>query len=351
MNTHLRGLRGLGVLCSACLLVALSSQASAQTSRRFCDPWGLQNRGYYDPLLADIRGANVSAMVWGRADAFTFTQQPGVRRVWDINVGKEIPIVGCESGSGNDAPLAEGRWGIGLWTPVSIHMVEDFKDESNPILNTDYRFSGMVKFQRGLSETWQLGARFQAGHESTHLGDEFSLAGRRVHPDFERVNVSYEYWEYGVSVDHQTDSDEPHRFVLRYGGIGLFDGEKGYYDSVLLEPPGRRVTKSVNNFEHSLGFQWIHDRTIPRLGPFGPFVSADLRLRTVYSYHKASDTEPDPTQPSLNLLVGIRRVERRFLEKGLPDIFFRFYQGVNPNGQFRSQRRYTQYGVGIIVEL
>ncbi len=316
MNRLLRGLSR--VLCITGLVLGFASDALAQTGRG-CGKWALQNRGYYDPLLADVRAANVSAMVWGRADAFTFTQQPGARRVWDISVGKEIPILGCESGPGNDAPLAEGRWGIGLWTPVSIHMVEDFKDESNPILNTDYRFSGIAKFQRGLSETSQLGLRFQAGHESTHLGDEFSLAGRRIHPDFERVNVSYECWEYGVSFEHQMDSDEPHRFVLRYGGIGLFNGEKGYYDSVLLEPPGRRVTKSVNNFEHSFGFQWIHDRTrvncsascwrwlvsgaVRALGSRSVHVAA-ASLAVVLILQPALPAQPDPAAserpPSLN---------------------------------------------------
>lgn len=31
--------------------------------------------------------------------------------------------------------------------PISFHMVEDFKDDSSPIINTDYRFSGMIKTQ------------------------------------------------------------------------------------------------------------------------------------------------------------------------------------------------------------
>jgi len=41
------------------------------------------------------------------------------------------------------------------------------------------------------------------------------------------VNVSYEYWEYGVSFEYQTPADTPHRFVVRHGGMmmtatGLF---------------------------------------------------------------------------------------------------------------------------------
>ncbi len=36
-------------------------------------------------------------------------------------------------------------------------------------------------------------------HESTHLGDSTILASRD--PNFERINVSYENWEYGLSVE------------------------------------------------------------------------------------------------------------------------------------------------------
>ena len=132
MSTETRRVGRIGIAVASLLLTGLAGQAWAQAPARGCRVWALQNRGYYDPLLADVRGANVQAMAWGRADAFPFVQQPGARRIWDISVGKEIPIAGCETGPGDDAPLGAGRWGFGLWTPVSVHMVEDFVDESNP---------------------------------------------------------------------------------------------------------------------------------------------------------------------------------------------------------------------------
>jgi hypothetical protein len=311
--------------------------------------WALENRGYYNPLIAEPRAANVSIMFLGFSDAVPFVQNPGRRRVWDISLGKEIPIFGIQKGSAKDEPVGAGQWGLGLWIPVSFHMIEDFKDESNPILNTDYRFSGMFKIQKGLTKTSRLGGRIQVGHESTHLGDEFSLAARRTKPDFERINVSYEYWEYGVSFETDRGKDGENHLTFRHGGIGLLKSDKGYYSDKLLEPDGRRIPRSARNFEPSFGFQWYQEKK--RVGGFGPFISVDARYKTVYDYNKPDDRTKEDKQMSYNLMIGLRRVERKFLEKGIPDLFFRYYHGVNPAGQFRSQKNYQLLGFGIYVEL
>ena len=56
----------------------------------------------------------------------------------------------------------------------------------------------MVKFQYGISETMHFGIRYTPwAHESTHLGDEYTIFAVNNIPGFERINVSYEYQEYG----------------------------------------------------------------------------------------------------------------------------------------------------------
>jgi hypothetical protein len=329
--------------CFALVIILLTTlSASAQGF------WGLENRGYYDPLIAEPRAAQISITAPGISDEFPFMQKPGRRAVWDVSLGKEIPIVGYETSSGKGKPLGKGKWGIGFWLPVSFHMIEDFKDPSAPILNTDYRFSAMLKAQRGLSTTSRLGFRFQVGHESTHIGDEFALEARRTKPDFERVNVSYEYWEYGISFE--TDRGKSlHRLVFRHGGIGLLNPQKGFYEAESLEPGGRILPRSAKNFEPSFGFQWYFEKE--KIGKFGPFLSIDSRYKTIYDYRKANDAVAEDRQMSFNILFGIRRVQQRFLEKGVPDLFFRYYRGVNPAGQFRSQRDYQLIGFGIYVPL
>lgn len=306
--------------------------------------WALRNRGYYEPLIAEPRAATVSILFPARSDEFPFSQNPGRRMIWDISLGKEIPIFGYEVGIDDpDTPLPPHAWGIGLWMPINFHMVEDFKDDSNPIINTDYRFSGMVKFQKGISESSRVGARFQFGHESTHLGDEFSLAARRTKPDFERINVSYEYWEYGGSFEKDVGENY---FTFRHGGIGLWKPDKGFYSDTLLEPNSRTIARSKRNFEPSFGLQWIYDHKIAGSG-WGPFASLDVRHKTIYDYNKPSRDVSEDKQVSWNILIGVRRTGAKRYQKGIPELFFRFYHGVNPNGQFRNQRDYSLLGFGV----
>ncbi len=89
-----------------------------------------------------------------------------------------------------------GSQGFGLWVDVSFHMIEDMgKDPSNPIINTDYRFSlAKLKYYRVVSVSppttganpvrrWKSFA-VRADlyhHESTHLGDEFVINGQGAH--------------------------------------------------------------------------------------------------------------------------------------------------------------------------
>src|SRR5439155_8822020 len=130
----------------------------------------------------------------------------------------------------------------------------------NPILDTDYRFNGMLKFERNMAKRPAsgrqpagrfFGLRLNAGHESTHLGDEFTIRARQSFPStFERINVSYEYWEYGGSYAMEVGTDYKNVLTFRYGGIGLFNKKKGFYDYDPVETGGRVVLPSTRNFEH-----------------------------------------------------------------------------------------------------
>ena len=72
-------------------------------------------------------------------------------------------------------------------------------DDSNPIINTDYRFGGMLTIEYGLGGDRWLGGRVTGGHEHTHLGDECSAAGQREFPNtYERINVSWEFLDIGL---------------------------------------------------------------------------------------------------------------------------------------------------------
>src|SRR5207247_1724965 len=139
----------------------------------------------------------------------------------------------------------------------------------------------------------------------------------------------------------EVGTDYKNLLTFRYGGIGLFNKKKGFYDYDPVETGGRVVLPSTRNFEHYANVQWdcesggtggcITQRILSKL-TWDPFVSADLRFKTIYNYAKVKAGDPDRSEPSLNLLAGfIRRTQRA--AKGAPGLYLRYYHGVNPAGQ------------------
>lgn len=332
MNALRRGsLVALLFLSSAAVAWA---QGSADSDDGSLSVWTLRDRPYYEALKAEPRAARTQLVVPAWSEAFPYAVKDGNRFAWQIALGQELPIVGWETVAPSPRGFGQGEWGFGLWLPVSFHMIEDFKDDSAPIVNTDYRFGFMTKAQVGLANQRRLGFRFTPwAHESTHLGDEFTIGAERNHPNFERVNVSYEYFEYGVSLDTPI-------LTIRHGGIRPW-GSDGYYSDHLLGETTPTLTPSRANYEPSVGFEWRQKGTgTSRVA----FVSVDTRRKLVYSYHRAPG-ETETHQWSWSMEIG-RAVQEGTTGVPLREYFLQFYHGVNPHGQLRSQSSYTFVGVG-----
>jgi len=320
-----------------------------------------RDRGYYDALLAAPRDAQINAIAYGNANEVPFQVEHGRRWVWDIDLGKELPIISWESTRSARPEVADSAWGIGLWIPIDFHMLEDHKDPSAPILNTDYRFSGMIKVQRGLGRAWRgipgllplgkawWGARIQYGHESTHLGDEYSLRAQSLFPSrFERINVSYEYLDLGTSYLARARRFDD--FKAQVGVIATAPPNRSYYGtdsaSFTVSPIGN-VTRSRDWWEFYAGLEYRRKTFLTGPdddkkwgGSWGMYGSLDLRHKAIYDYHKANDDLHEERQWSANLVLGLARNPETTAGLGRVAPYLRFYYGVNPHGQFRSQKDY-----------
>jgi hypothetical protein len=309
---------------------------SASEGHRPNRPKMFRDQPFYDPLRAEEHAARVQLLIPAWSDEFPHSEEKGSRFAWQITLGRELPIVTVSSQQ-LDGEMRDGEWGIGLWTPVSFHMIEDFADESAPIVNTDYRFGSMVKFQYGLSDKLRLGVRYVPwAHESTHLGDEYVIIAQRS-PDFERVNVSYEYQSYGISLEGEGPLGDD-TFVIRHGGLKPF-GKDGYYSDHLLGEDEPTLTPSHKNFEASFGAEY----RFPEWRSRHVYLSFELRNALIYNYHQTADA-PEERQWTWNLQLG--RTARRNDQTALKDYFFQIHRGVNPYGQLRSQKDYWSAGVG-----
>ena len=116
------------------LAVAAPAVAQDTLSAEFFRDWPL-----YEPLLAEPRPARTMLLVPGWSKEFPDSVKEGSRFAWQISLGDELPILALSNQQALGV-MEKGRWGLGLLIPVSFHVVEDFKDDSAPIVDTDYRF-------------------------------------------------------------------------------------------------------------------------------------------------------------------------------------------------------------------
>jgi len=326
-----------------------SLSAAAAAVLLVCTPataqfWTFESRSYFEPLKAGVREAQVSAVV-GMGNRVAFTLEPDdPRLMWDIDVGAEMPLFGWESRASVDERMPPGAIGIGLWFPIDFHLLEDFADDSAPILNTDYRFGLSAKLQYGLeSESW-LGIRAFVGHESTHLGDEFSIVGQRTYPDqFERINVSWEYLDLSAQLERFVDET----LVKGRAGIttALPFGDSYYSTDAgsITESPLGEVVPSSSSTDPYLGLELEREEVF---GRWSVYLSNEVRWRSIYDYHRASPDAHEDRQLSYNGILGVRE-SGSASAIGRVSPFLRLYHGVNPHGQFRNQRDFTFYGFGL----
>ncbi len=305
--------------------------------------WLFDQRAYFDPLRADPRAAQISVLFAG-SDEFEFQAQPGRKLVWDISLGSEIPLFGIESEPSAEDELTEGGWGIGLWLPIHWHMIENLADTTRPIINTDYRFSllGKATYRKSPISSWAL--RLGFGHESTHLGDEFSLAARERFPNFRRINVSYEGWDLGVG--YRRMLSEMPLFGISEATFqlsGYYPHSPSYYTGDLRETGGQVITESNRKFEWGLGAQIVPE------GRWRPWISVEGGPRILYDYDRASADIAEELRWSFNLMVGVRTSDAEYPDHGPVELYARLYRGVNPNGQFRNQPDYMIFGAGILI--
>jgi hypothetical protein len=362
----------------------ISVPQPAAIKRPWRNDW-FRDRDYFDPLIAEPRAPQIAFTFPAWIPELQYSVEPGTRLAWEVSLGREIPIFARANFDEATKGLA-GSQGFGLWVDVSFHMIEDMgKDPSNPIINTDYRFSlAKLKYYRVVSVSppttgstpvrrWKSFA-VRADlyhHESTHLGDEFVINGQGAHPDFERQNVSFEFYDLAGAFNWERGDGLLHS--IRGGTTGLVNPSKGYYSDHTLEfPSPRDVLKSERNFEPYIQYEFHAPHRTKLSDPFGPagapgtpapalqpgaggferparwapFVSADFRRRIVLDFNKVSADAKEDTQWSVNFLGGIRSQSGNF-RFAIKEIYARFYHGVNPHGQLRNEKDYWLAGFGV----
>ena len=219
-----------------------------------------------------------------------------------------------------------------------------------PVINTDYWFGTCIKFiTYPFSDKVSFLKNFSLKilpyfHESTHLGDEFSIRGYEQIEDFKRINISYEAWKLSVTVN-DPDTLTGNICSLKAGIQNLWLVKSGYYFTDSIETKGVIVPKSNKPFEYYFSLNYQRSKGFMCTKKWNNIISGELSNRPMFSY--------DPNIPesriwSYNIYFGwgYKTSDKPFRNFG---IFIKHYTGINPHGQFRNSHNFKFTALSITL--
>ena len=263
----------------------------------------------------------------------------------NIQLGIDIPLIGGDSG--------RWLWYIGL--PLSFNMIDDFfEHETAPVLNTNYWFGTKVEVLYRLQNTWPKNILIKVlpfFHESTHIGDEFALHMSADDPeDFYRINVSYEAWEIMIGID-EWENKNKNSFNLRLGMSGRWNKD-GYYSSPSPSEIGSSlkpsdIIPSRGNMEFSGQFNTVIVKGFPAIGKWYFQGGIEVLNRILFDFFSSNMENRVWT---ISSSIGWYRYMNNVFSRRM-GIYLKVLAGQNPQGQFREQDGYCDFGLGFTLGL
>lgn len=360
---------------AACRATLLPDTATARRGAAFREGFAAMP-AWGRPFWADMHSTLVRAEVaYATNNAeYDWANKGGDYRPYVFaNLGADLPVW-----SGN---LADKQYGVSVTLPFMVDVWLDmFERTTAPVINTGYRFGALElgfihRLKKPLSWSrlpnwWWLTLHSYAirltplKHECTHIGDELTIHRKddsAMH--ITRINVSYNYAELQFTLN-DPDGSRQRNLGVKGGILVLHHPKEGWY-SILPEEGDVELVQPVH-FPVEMYAQGQYQTNTSRCGLQG-IASMEIRYRSHYRYpfsHTGGfgdylDRHPQIAELMLkknadicsNTVVGIRYNNPKhtgyFSKIG---ISCRYYTGINPYGQFRSQLNYNQWGVTLIFE-
>ena len=323
------------VLCTFLLALSLSAIKGQDAEHYF-----FKDSHILKPFLSEIRSTAIKAeLAWlNKLDENYYVSDYTNRPFIEVHLGTELPIYYMVNKQKNFKFSTCGFIG-------NILLIDMFEEITAPVINTDYFFGLKAAAIKYIDHPHirNIGLKLvPIFHESTHIGDEFSIHGYHDLPGFRRVNVSYEAWEI-AAVINDPDTIKSNLFSAKVGFHGLWNPAKGYYTTDSLETKGVMAPPAEKNYEYYIqmnlqrtkGFlcseRWMH------------VVSVEANNRLKFSYDEAIQ---EKRSWNINLYFGWKYItEKSGHNLGF---FFRYYAGIIPNGQFRNTGGYRYAGLSIV---
>ena len=323
--------------------------------------------GWGRPFWADINPTLVSTelSLTTNSPEYDWAQTDETYRFFLFaNLGVNLPIWSGDFSGGKFSLCLAAPFIISVWLDV-------FEPVTAPVINTDYRAGAPgIAFLHRFRSPFELFPRWRVGiynysfllspfiHESTHIGDELTIYRKDDQLEITRVNVSYNFSEFVLTVNDPENSLRMNH-AFRFGLMLLHNVKKGWYSIIPEEADDKNVIQSHIPFETYFQYQFQSDS----FGSGFQFIlSWELRIRERYNYPFSYSSEQNNyfengsfasealRQSCLNIFAGVRynNPESNYFSR--TGLGIRAYTGINPHGQFRSQLFYNQWGIVILFE-
>jgi hypothetical protein len=319
------------------LVLTLSSARAQHTEHHF-----FKNSHILKPFLSEVRSTAIKAELgWlNKLDANYYVSDYADRPFIEVHLGTELPLYYLVNKQKGFKISTSGYIG-------NILLIDMFEDITAPVINTDYFFglkAAAIKYidHPGIHN---IGLKLvPVFHESTHLGDEFSIHGHHDLPAFRRVNVSYEAWEI-AAVLNDPDTIRSNLLSVKVGLHGLWNPAKGYYTIDSLETKGVTIPPTEKNYEYYIQMNWQRTRGFLCSERWMNVLSVEASNRLKFSYDQAVQEERNW---NINLYFGWKCLAAKSGHN--LGFFFRYYAGINPHGQFRHTQGYRFAALSIVYQ-
>ena len=292
------------------------------------------------PFLSEIRSTALKAeLAWlNKLDENYYVSDYASRPFMEVHLGTELPIYYMINSQKDFKFSSCGYFG-------NILLIDMFETNTAPVINTDYFFGFKAAAIKYIDNPYirNIGLKLvPIFHESTHIGDEFSIHGYNDLPGFRRVNVSYEAWEI-AAVINDPDTMRSNLFSAKVGFHGLWNTSKGYYTSDSLETKGVLAPPSEKNYEYYLQLNLQRTRGFLCSDRWMNIISVETNNRLKFSFDEAVK---ETRSWNINLYLGWKYISQKSGHN--VGFFFRYYAGIMPYGQFRNTGGYRYAGLSIV---
>jgi hypothetical protein len=323
------------VFCTCLLALSISALKAQEAEYYF-----FKDSHILKPFLSEIRSTTnkLELAKLNKLDENYYVSDYASRPFMEVHLGTELPLYYLLNSQ------KDFKFSISGYI-ANILLIDMFEMNTAPVINTDYFFGLKAAAVKYMDNPYirNIGLKVvPVFHESTHIGDEFSIHGYNDLPGFRRVNVSYEAWEI-AAVINDPDTIKSNLISAKVGFHGLWNTSKGYYTTDSLETKGVLAPPSEKNYEYYLQLNLQRTRGFLCSDRWMNIVSIEANNRLKFSYDEAVK---ETRSWNINLYLGWKYMSQKSGHN--VGFFFRYYAGIMPYGQFRNTGGYRYAGLSIV---